>query len=146
MSGGGESLLEIMKIQPVLNSQKLAKYSREAKMGRKIPGKKHHGVKDPEKQKRARLDKIKLKVGLNMDELISYTKKDQAQYMQNFALSGFAGGFSYLAFSLVFAIAWFPLCWFSTFICFSFTDFLFTNMSVLNFSPLLVFFYYWFSV
>ena len=31
-------------------------------MGRKIPGKKHHGVKDPEKQQKARLDKIKMKV------------------------------------------------------------------------------------
>ena len=75
LARGGESLEEIMKIQPVLNSQKLAKYSREAKMGRKIPGKKHHGVKDPEKQKRARLDKIKLKVGLKIYELISFTKK-----------------------------------------------------------------------
>ena len=33
-----------------------------SKMGRKIPGKKHHGVKDPEKQQKARLDKIKMKV------------------------------------------------------------------------------------
>jgi len=31
-------------------------------MGRKIPGKKHHGVKDPEKQQKARLDKIKMKI------------------------------------------------------------------------------------
>ena len=31
-------------------------------MGRKIPAKKHHGTKDPEKQKKARLDKIKMKV------------------------------------------------------------------------------------
>ena len=32
------------------------------RMGRKIPGKKHHGVKDPEKQQKARLDKVKMKV------------------------------------------------------------------------------------
>jgi len=31
-------------------------------MGRKIPGKKHHGVKDPEKQQKARLDKVKMKI------------------------------------------------------------------------------------
>jgi hypothetical protein len=31
-------------------------------MGKKIPGKKHHGTKDPEKQAKARLDKIKMKV------------------------------------------------------------------------------------
>jgi len=31
-------------------------------MGRKIPGKKHHGVKDPEKQQKARFDKIKMKI------------------------------------------------------------------------------------
>lgn len=34
-------------------------------MGRKIPGKKHHGVKDPEKQQKARLDKIKMKINCN---------------------------------------------------------------------------------
>ena len=33
-------------------------------MGRKIPGKKHHGVKDPEKQQKARLDKVKMKVSI----------------------------------------------------------------------------------
>jgi len=31
-------------------------------MGRKIPAKKHHGVKDPEKQKEKRLEKIKTKI------------------------------------------------------------------------------------
>jgi len=31
-------------------------------MGRKIPAKKHHGVKDPEKQKEKRLEKIKMKI------------------------------------------------------------------------------------
>jgi len=30
-------------------------------MGRKIPGKKHHGVKDPEKQKEKREKELKLK-------------------------------------------------------------------------------------
>lgn len=34
-------------------------------MGRKIPGKKHHGVKDPEKQQKARFDKIKMKINQN---------------------------------------------------------------------------------
>ena len=32
-------------------------------MGRKIKGSKHHGVKDPEKQRQVREDKIKAKVG-----------------------------------------------------------------------------------
>ena len=31
-------------------------------MGRKIPGKKHHGVKDPEKQKQKREKELKQKV------------------------------------------------------------------------------------
>ncbi len=31
-------------------------------MGRKIPGKKHHGVKDPEKQRQRREDKVKAKI------------------------------------------------------------------------------------
>jgi len=34
-------------------------------MGRKIPAKKHHGVKDPEKQKERRLEKIKMKINNN---------------------------------------------------------------------------------
>lgn len=34
-------------------------------MGKKIPGKKHHGVKDPEKQAKVRLDKIKNKINSN---------------------------------------------------------------------------------
>lgn len=33
-----------------------------SRMGRKIPGKKHHGVKDPEKQAQKRLEKVKAKV------------------------------------------------------------------------------------
>ena len=49
----------VIKIQSVKTSQ-----LRRAVMGRKIPGKKHHGVKDPEKQQKARLDKVKMKVSL----------------------------------------------------------------------------------
>ena len=34
-------------------------------MGRKIPGKKHAGVKDPEKQKQKREAQLKLKVSVH---------------------------------------------------------------------------------
>jgi len=37
-------------------------------MGRKIPGKKHHGVKDPEKQRQARFDRIKQKINARPDK------------------------------------------------------------------------------
>ena len=33
-------------------------------MGRKIPGKKHRGVKDPEEQRKAREDKVKKQVSV----------------------------------------------------------------------------------
>ena len=67
------NLAMIKRRKPVIESQKLSsavslqRLTREvqiltSKMGRKIPGKKHHGVKDPEKQQKARLDKIKMKV------------------------------------------------------------------------------------
>ena len=39
------------------------------KMGRKIPGKKHRGVKDPEKQKKDREDKVKKQVCLKTNLL-----------------------------------------------------------------------------
>ena len=41
-------------------NQKFCNFS--VKMGRKIPGKKHHGSKDPEKQKEKREAELRLKV------------------------------------------------------------------------------------
>ena len=38
-------------------------FRESAKMGRKIPGSKHHGAKDPLKQQEKRAEKIKTKVG-----------------------------------------------------------------------------------
>ena len=46
-------------------SKNTKNYNFSLKMGRKIPGKKHHGVKDPEKQKEKRESELRLKVSLN---------------------------------------------------------------------------------
>ncbi len=53
-------------------------------MGRKIPGKKHRGVKDPEAQKKAREEKVKTKVNAlpaNVDE--QEVPKKWARIMQD---------------------------------------------------------------
>merc|ERR1711997_954006 len=55
----------------ILNFKTWKESERNIKMGRKIPGKKHHGVKDPEKQKKKREAPMKLKANArpkNLDD------------------------------------------------------------------------------